>query len=41
MGNIDIVSVTLNDIDQLQKMGRQTFFETFSAGHHDELTIEG
>ena len=31
MGKVDIVSVTLNDIDQLQKIGRQTFFETFSA----------
>ena len=36
MRNIDIVSVTLNDIDQLQKIGRQTFFETFSAGNTEE-----
>lgn len=36
MGNIDIVNVTLNDIDQLQKIGRQTFFETFSAGNTQE-----
>lgn len=30
MKNIDIQKVTLNDIDQLQKIGRQTFSETFS-----------
>lgn len=36
MENIDIVRVTLNDIDQLQKIGRQTFFETFSAGNTAE-----
>ncbi len=36
MGNIDIVSVTPNDLDQLQKIGRQTFFETFSAGNTAE-----
>lgn len=33
MENIDIVRVTLNDIDQLQKIGRQTFSETFSANN--------
>ena len=36
MGNIDIKKVTLNDIDQLQKIGRQTFSETFSAGNTEE-----
>ena len=36
MENIDIRRVTLNDIDQLQKIGRQTFFETFSAGNTEE-----
>lgn len=36
MENIDIVSVTQNDIDQLQKIGRQTFFETFSAGNTED-----
>jgi ribosomal protein S18 acetylase RimI-like enzyme len=36
MGNIEIHRVTLNDIDQLQKIGRQTFFETFSAGNTEE-----
>lgn len=28
--------VTLNDIDQLQKIGKQTFFETFSAENTEE-----
>jgi hypothetical protein len=32
MENIDILKVTLKDIGQLQKIGRQTFLETFSAG---------
>ena len=36
MENIDIVKVTLNDIDQLQKIGKQTFSETFSAGNTEE-----
>lgn len=36
MENIDIKRVTLNDIDQLQKIGRQTFSETFSAGNTGE-----
>src|SRR5437764_2401658 len=36
MENIDIKKVTLNDIDQLQKIGRQTFSETFSAGNTEE-----
>ena len=36
MGNTNIVSVTLNDIDQLQQIGRQTFFETFSAENTEE-----
>jgi ribosomal protein S18 acetylase RimI-like enzyme len=29
--NIEIRQVTLNDIEQLQKIGRLTFYETFSA----------
>jgi len=33
---MDIKRVTVNDIDQLQKIGRQTFFETFSAGNTPE-----
>ena len=36
MENIDIRRVTLNDIDQLQKISRQTFYETFSAGNTEE-----
>jgi len=33
MENIDIVKVGLQDIDQLQTIGRQTFIETFSDGN--------
>jgi len=36
MTDIEIQKVTLNDIDQLQKIGRQTFYETFSAGNSEE-----
>ena len=36
MENINIKKVTLNDIDQLQIIGRQTFSETFSAGNTEE-----
>jgi ribosomal protein S18 acetylase RimI-like enzyme len=36
MDNIDVKRVTLNDIDQLQRIGRQTFFETFSTGNTEE-----
>lgn len=36
MENINIKKVTQNDIDQLQKIGRQTFYETFSAGNTEE-----
>lgn len=36
MENINVVRVTLNDIDQLQKIGRQTFSDTFSAGNTEE-----
>ncbi len=31
-----IKKVTVNDIGQLQKIGRQTFYETFSAGNTEE-----
>ncbi len=34
--NIDIVRVTIDDIDSLQKIGRQTFSETFSSGNTEE-----
>ena len=33
---IAIKRVTLSDLDQLQKIGRQTFIETFSADNTDE-----
>lgn len=36
MTNIHIEKVTVNKIDQLQKIGRQTFFETFSAVNTEE-----
>jgi diamine N-acetyltransferase len=36
MDHIEIKRVTLNDIEQLQKVGRQTFSETFSAVNTEE-----
>lgn len=36
MENIQLKKVTLNDIDQLQKIGRQTFFETFAESNTEE-----
>jgi ribosomal protein S18 acetylase RimI-like enzyme len=36
METIDIKKVTINDIDQLQKIGRQTFFESFSERNTEE-----
>jgi ribosomal protein S18 acetylase RimI-like enzyme len=36
MENINIKRVTLRDINQLQNIGRQTFFETFSEGNTEE-----
>jgi diamine N-acetyltransferase len=36
MENIGIVRVTINDIRQLQEIGRQTFYETFSAANTEE-----
>jgi ribosomal protein S18 acetylase RimI-like enzyme len=36
MANIEIKKATLNDIDQLQKIGRQTFQETFSESNSEE-----
>ena len=36
MENIEIKRVTLNDIDQLQEIGKQTFYETFLAGNTEE-----
>ena len=36
MQNIDIKRVTLTDIEQLQKLGKQTFYETFSDDNSEE-----
>lgn len=36
---MNIRKVTLNDIDQLQKIGKQTFYETFSAENTEENMI--
>lgn len=36
MENIDIKSVTLSDIDQLQQISRQTFYETFAVENTEE-----
>ncbi len=36
MVKIDIVRVTPDDIERLQKIGRQTFSETFSTGNTEE-----
>ena len=36
MKSMEIQKVTINDIDQLQKIGKQTFYETFSAGNSEE-----
>jgi len=36
MGNIDLRRVMPNDIGQLQEIGRQTFYETFSAENTEE-----
>lgn len=36
MNGIDIKKVTLKELDQLQEIGKLTFFETFSAGNTEE-----
>ena len=36
MTEIEIKKVPINDIDQLQKIGRQTFYETFATGNTEE-----
>ncbi len=36
METIEISKVTINDLDQLQKISRQTFFETYSALNTEE-----
>ncbi len=40
METVDIKSVTLKEIEQLQKIGKQTFFETFSAGNSEENMVK-
>lgn len=36
MKNIEIIKITIIDIDQLQKIGRETFYETFSESNTEE-----
>lgn len=36
MDQIEINTVTINEIDQLQNIGKKTFYETFSAGNTEE-----
>ncbi len=36
MESITIQKVTLNELEKLQKIGQQTFFETFSTGNSDD-----
>ncbi|MBX2924353.1 MAG: GNAT family N-acetyltransferase [Chitinophagaceae bacterium] len=36
MDNIEIRRATLNDVDRLQKISRQTFYEAFSAGNSEK-----
>ena len=36
MKNIKITKVTINEIDSLQKMSRETFSETYAAGNTEE-----
>ena len=36
MKNPEIKRVTINDLDQLQKIGRKTFYETFSSANTEE-----
>ncbi|MFA4867983.1 MAG: GNAT family N-acetyltransferase [Pedobacter sp.] len=36
MKNIEVKRITHNEVEQLQQIGRQTFFETFSEGNTEE-----
>ncbi|WP_207493767.1 GNAT family N-acetyltransferase [Aridibaculum aurantiacum] len=36
MEHIEVRKIALSDIDQLQEIGRQTFYETFSSGNTEE-----
>ena len=40
MKKLNIKRETLNDIDQLQKIGKQTFSETFSSTNTEKNMIE-
>ncbi len=40
MENIEIKKATINEAGQLQKIGRQTFFETFSAENTKENMVK-
>ena len=40
MAAVDIKKVALSAIDQLQKIGKQTFYETFSVGNTAENMIK-
>lgn len=40
MLNIKITKVTINDLESLQKIGRQTFYETFSADNTEENMVK-
>lgn len=40
MENIHIHKITSKNIDQLQKIGRQTFYETFASGNTEENMIK-
>ncbi|MBX3164182.1 MAG: GNAT family N-acetyltransferase [Bacteroidetes bacterium] len=36
MESIEVKKISISDIDQLQKIGKQTFYETFSSGNTEE-----
>jgi ribosomal protein S18 acetylase RimI-like enzyme len=36
MSKIEIKKVTINELDQLQKIGRKTFYETFASDNSEE-----
>lgn len=36
MNKIEIKKITINELDQLQKIGKQTFYQTFASGNSEE-----
>ena len=36
MDNIEIIKITSNDLEELQTIGKQTFYETFADGNTKE-----